>query len=304
MQRKSRTEPHTELPTTPQRSPALNTDDPHEIVHLNVGGTKFATTMATLQSQPGTLLSEMFSGRMSLRRDRDGNYFIDRDGQSFRHVLNFLRDGTLPPHGASDSMRREMKMEAAFYQIPQLLRWAQGSDSITGQAHSAADRVLDAYHGSAHRLLDAVYGRKAGTLTQEIVEHLVVRAGQGETVATLILYRRIDGSRDLLVPKALCGSLDTESSRRVSLEELPSPSPSFEASLEVLVGCLEEVGFPCQMQDDGRLLVDVQHTRPAARDTPERSASADTTLLLRDIRCTTDSLLDHIRTIGRSLLSS
>ena len=45
---------------------------------------------------PGSLLSELFAGvaageEAGVPRDADGSYFIDRDGPSFRHVLNYLR---------------------------------------------------------------------------------------------------------------------------------------------------------------------------------------------------------------------
>jgi hypothetical protein len=163
-------------------------DDPHEIIHLNVGGTKYATSRSTLVSQPGTFLAEMFSGQMGEpRKDMDGSYFIDRDGSSFRHVLNFLRDGTLPSNALSSSesarMRKEMKMEAAFYQIPQLLRWAQGNDTIGGQGTSEADRVVDAYRGACSRVVSAAYGRTAEQLIEEVSDFLIVYQGRAGSVA-------------------------------------------------------------------------------------------------------------------------
>lgn len=41
------------------------------------------------------MLAVMFSGRHNLTRDQEGRFFIDRDGTHFRHILNFLRDGTI-----------------------------------------------------------------------------------------------------------------------------------------------------------------------------------------------------------------
>ena len=45
---------------------------------------------------PGSLLSELFSGMLigeeaCVPRDAGGSYFVDRDGPSFRYVLNYLR---------------------------------------------------------------------------------------------------------------------------------------------------------------------------------------------------------------------
>ena len=63
-----------------------------QTVHLNVGGTKFQTTISTLSRVDG-MLSRMFSGRHALHTDGDGCVFIDRDGTHFRLILNFLRTG-------------------------------------------------------------------------------------------------------------------------------------------------------------------------------------------------------------------
>jgi hypothetical protein len=51
-------------------------------VTLNVGGSRFTTTVSTLRSTP-SLFSAMFSGRHELRRAPDGSIFIDRDGRHF-----------------------------------------------------------------------------------------------------------------------------------------------------------------------------------------------------------------------------
>merc|ERR1711941_232834 len=63
-------------------------------VSLDVGGHKFTTSLQTLRSVPDTFLSSMFSGRFALEKDDNGCYFVDRDGEHFRCVLNYLRDPT------------------------------------------------------------------------------------------------------------------------------------------------------------------------------------------------------------------
>ena len=61
-------------------------------VHLDVGGLKFTTSLPTLTSVPGTYLEAMFSGRHPLAPNGEGAYFIDRNGEHFRHILSYLRD--------------------------------------------------------------------------------------------------------------------------------------------------------------------------------------------------------------------
>uniref|UniRef100_A0A1I8JPS5 BTB_2 domain-containing protein n=1 Tax=Macrostomum lignano TaxID=282301 RepID=A0A1I8JPS5_9PLAT len=61
---------------------------------LNVGGSHFSCSRATLCSEPGSRLSEWFSGDPAkhLPADSAGRFFIDRDGPAFGQLLNYLRD--------------------------------------------------------------------------------------------------------------------------------------------------------------------------------------------------------------------
>ena len=94
-------------------------------VTLNVGGNIFTTTTSTLTSYPDTMLGAMFSGRHALIQDKNGAYFIDRDGTHFREILNFLRgsSASTPESMAQLSPRalEEMKVEADFYGMKDLM---------------------------------------------------------------------------------------------------------------------------------------------------------------------------------------
>lgn len=92
-----------------------------EVVTLNVGGVLYTTTRSTLTKHQDSMLAAMFSGQyIPTAADQQGNYFIDRDGYMFRHVLNFLRSDRLClPQGFKDFDLLEV--EADFYQIPALI---------------------------------------------------------------------------------------------------------------------------------------------------------------------------------------
>lgn len=87
------------------------------ILHLNVGGKHFSTRLDTVRRHEG-MLDSMFSGRFKVDRDGRGRYFIDRDGTYFRHILNFLRDGTVP--SPSVAPVEELYREALFYRLDDL----------------------------------------------------------------------------------------------------------------------------------------------------------------------------------------
>lgn len=98
------------------------------VINLNVGGQLFTTTLATLRRSPSeSVLRRMFSRKTGLPpayKDRDGAYVIDRDGRHFHHILNYLRDGSLPEN-LSPTERRELWREADFFGLENLARHLQ-----------------------------------------------------------------------------------------------------------------------------------------------------------------------------------
>ena len=86
-------------------------------VKLNVGGSKFETTLTTLTRYPESMLGAMFSGRHEVPPDDEGYVFIDRDGKQFGTILNFLRTGTLDVP-SSTKAATELKREMEYYQLP------------------------------------------------------------------------------------------------------------------------------------------------------------------------------------------
>jgi len=67
---------------------------------------------------------------LSLCKDANGNVFIDRDGDTFRHVLNYLRSELIP---SSLEVREALGHEADFFQIEPLME-ALATQSKTNSA--------------------------------------------------------------------------------------------------------------------------------------------------------------------------
>lgn len=96
----------------------LNLERCADRVKLNVGGTRFETTLSTLQRHPDSMLGTMFSGREGIKVhvDDDGYVFIDRSGEHFHIILDYLRTDELdePPDArAMRALERELK----FYML-------------------------------------------------------------------------------------------------------------------------------------------------------------------------------------------
>jgi|SRR6218665_1144323 len=91
-----------------------------DAVRLNVGGVLYTTTRSTLLRYPNSMLGAMFNGSMSTSVDENGYYFIDRDGQIFRYILNFLRSSQLSLPADFENLDL-LAVEADFYQLEPLI---------------------------------------------------------------------------------------------------------------------------------------------------------------------------------------
>ena len=64
-----------------------------QVVDLNIGGSHQMTcSIDVLKSDKGSDLEKLFSGDFK-HKVIDGKVFLDRDGDTFKQVLNFLRNG-------------------------------------------------------------------------------------------------------------------------------------------------------------------------------------------------------------------
>jgi len=71
-----------------------------KIIKLNIGGTRFSTTMETLCRHGQNFFAALLNENIPSLQDEDGYYFIDRTGELFTPILNFFRTGLLviPDH--------------------------------------------------------------------------------------------------------------------------------------------------------------------------------------------------------------
>ncbi|KAE9552018.1 hypothetical protein FO519_004781 [Halicephalobus sp. NKZ332] len=96
--------------------------EPSEIVQLNIGGTGYTTTMRTLSREPESFFPQLFAGdgldRYShvASKMADGSIFVDRDGELFVYILDYLRSGKLIlPDNFKETAR--LREEVLFYQL-------------------------------------------------------------------------------------------------------------------------------------------------------------------------------------------
>jgi hypothetical protein len=90
-------------------------------VELNIGGYHFQTSVQALRRIPHTFFDAYFSGRYAQDVCDDGSIFVDRDGEHFGHILEYMSDGyvSVAEPGARPSvpLLRPLKREFGFYCI-------------------------------------------------------------------------------------------------------------------------------------------------------------------------------------------
>ena len=98
-----------------------------KLVTFNVSGQRFEISQCLLDSHPETILTKSASERW--RDQSESEIFIERDGEIFRHVLSYLRDGRvdLPITVPKKAFMSELDYFAFFFKFtdPQQLstRW-------------------------------------------------------------------------------------------------------------------------------------------------------------------------------------
>lgn len=158
-----------------------------EIVTMNIGGCIFSTSLQTLRQDPDSMLARMFSGHeLSLTRDAQGNIFIDRDGTHFRYILNYLRSGHVP--NLPPAVRKELLIEADFYQIRGLVNALRGSS--TGSP-DGVDMLEFGPLWLANGTVEAVkqkYGQKYNEIRAAVLQKCKQAMAEGDVRTELYVY--------------------------------------------------------------------------------------------------------------------
>jgi len=106
------------------------TDSLSEIIYLNVGGTKFATSKQTLTSIEDTFFTSLISDHrfVTSLKDSSDAFFIDRDPNLFKVILNYLRTRQLV--NADQFSMDVLLHEAQFYGITPLVKRLQACQNF------------------------------------------------------------------------------------------------------------------------------------------------------------------------------
>ena len=115
-----------ELAALAQPPPTTNTTTSAAPITLQIGDPRFITTESTLKDS-SPYFAAFFSGRWTHTK-LDGAYFIDEDGDSFEHVLRYLRHKVRPlfwdrTNGFDRQKYSALKVSAEFFGVESLSDW-------------------------------------------------------------------------------------------------------------------------------------------------------------------------------------
>ncbi|XP_019409452.1 PREDICTED: BTB/POZ domain-containing protein KCTD18 isoform X2 [Crocodylus porosus] len=93
-----------------------NTEETLDILRLNVGGHVFVARRESLCRFKDSMLASMFSGRFPLKMDESGACLIDRDGNLFKYLLDYLHGEVHIPE--DEQTLTALQEEADYFGIP------------------------------------------------------------------------------------------------------------------------------------------------------------------------------------------
>lgn len=168
-----------------QTSPT-NGQPTHQLIGLNIGGTKYLTTRETLLKNGENFFTSLLAGRIPTAKDKHGNYFIDRNGKLFMPILDLLRTGELvvPP----DLTLSQIKKECQFYMINHHSSPAGASDDdLTNLIKSAKSNAIDiAYQRDFEN-----YSAQWQVLEEEIITSFQSDASSGVALSPIKVYSNV-----------------------------------------------------------------------------------------------------------------
>lgn len=115
------------------------------------------------------MLAAMFSGRHLVDKDEYGNYFLDSNGQVFSYILDFLRNGTIPPNEVAVNVYKE----ANYFGLHQLVEQLQFKPYIAAMHVKESHRLMfPGYFAVKQNIIKTAMDNAIATRAGDVIIHM------------------------------------------------------------------------------------------------------------------------------------
>ena len=133
-----------------------------EVIRLNIGGVHFDTTSQTLSAIP--FFDPVVEQRIGYAVDKDGRFFVDRSGELFSIILQFLRTRKRPNQNVLNACGQDLLSECQFYGIDWLESIIRGEvspyDMRRADQQLREDELLTKLNANENNILVDVFQQR------------------------------------------------------------------------------------------------------------------------------------------------
>jgi len=108
------------------------------IVKLQVGQVLYYTRADTLQREKESFFSGLLNPELRSEKDKDQVIFIDRDGETFKYILEYLTYGKLVSIIQDPGVLQKLLLDADYYVLPGLLEQLK----VVSSTSHCKDKIL------------------------------------------------------------------------------------------------------------------------------------------------------------------
>lgn len=119
-------------------------NDGSAVLAINVGGRIFSACRSTLRFEKNSMLAKLFDedspfGELSL--DQEGRPFLDRNGDDFAHILDYLRRGgrLVGAEKLGPNIYAKLRDEAEFFGLAGLVDAVNDAEAAADTSHKEAE---------------------------------------------------------------------------------------------------------------------------------------------------------------------
>jgi BTB/POZ domain len=155
-------------------------------IKLNVGGTHYEVSRSLIESFPNTMLARMIGEMWQDANGGDtaaevGPIFIDRDGDRFRYILDFMREsGTtvcIPPNVSREALLNDFAFDGLVVDDPSMVAYCDHTVASASAVAQLDRKMKVGFATMGAKLQEQFIEYKFGMLAHSLVEEKLKYSG-------------------------------------------------------------------------------------------------------------------------------